>query len=194
MGRVKEFGFWLQHCVHCSSMTDQEIVVTAHHQFGGAHELSQDIWLSEQIELVRNNPNLFQPSGSTANRKENNVDTARTIRLRTYNSDTGRYETNGDELNAYILARSLSPENFATLIEDYLNLGGKGFREGKQVGLQLRFTHRTLQRLVICFAFGLIAGLSEQEFTDPRNEQAIQTAKKIAQMLEAGELPVGSYI
>jgi len=194
MGRVKEFGMWLQHCVNRSSMTDQEIAVAAQHRFEGAHELSQDIWLSEQIELVRNKPNLFQPSGSTANRKENNVDTARTICLRTYNSDSGRYETNGDELNAYILARSLSQENFTALLDEYLNLGGKGIREGKQVGLQLRFTHRTLQRLVICFAFGLIAGLSEQEFTDPRNEQAIQTAKKVAQMLEDGELPVGSYI
>ena len=73
-------------------------------------------------------------------------------------------------------------------------MGGKDFREGKEIGLQLRFTHRTLQRLVICFAFGLIAGLSEQEYTDPRNETAIQPAKKIAQMLEDGELPLGLYI
>ena len=70
----------------------------------------------------------------------------------------------------------------------------EAYLEGKEIGLQLRFTHRTLQRLVICFAFGLIAGLSEQEYTDPRNGTAIQTAKKIAQMLEDGELPLGLYI
>ena len=80
------------------------------------------------------------------------------------------------------------------MLDDFLNLGGKGFREGKEIGLQLRFTHRTLQRLVICFAFGMIAGLSEQEYTDPRNETAIQTAKKVVQLMESGELPVGLYI
>jgi hypothetical protein len=74
-------------------------------------------------------------------------------------------------------------------LDEFLNLGGKDFREGKEIGLQLRFTHRTLQRLVICFAFGLIAGLSEQEYTDPRKETAIQTAKKISKLLEDGELP-----
>jgi hypothetical protein len=46
----------------------------------------------------------------------------------------------------------------------------------------------------VCFAFGLIAGLSEQEYTDPRNETAIQTAKKVAQMLENDDLPFGLYI
>ena len=85
-------------------------------------------------------------------------------------------------------------ENLAALLDEFLNLGGKGFREGKEIGLQLRFTHRTLQRLAVCFAFGLIAGLSDQEYTDPRNETAIQTARKVAQMLEKGDLPLGLYI
>jgi hypothetical protein len=53
---------------------------------------------------------------------------------------------------------------------------GNGIREGKEIGLMLRFTHHTLQGLAMCFAFGLIAGLSEQEFTDPRNETAIQSS------------------
>lgn len=117
-----------------------------------------------------------------------------TIQLKAYNSETGQNEATGETLSVYSLAKSLTPGNLAALLEDYLNLGGKGFREGREVGLQLRFTHRTLQRLVICFAFGLIAGLSEQEFTDPRNETAVQTAKKIAQMLADGELPTGLHI
>jgi hypothetical protein len=106
-------------------------------------------------------------------------------------------QNNGEEeqtLNVFNLSRSLTPDNFAALLDDYLNRGGKGFREGLEIGLQLRSTHRTLQRLVICFAFGLIAGLSEQEFTDPRNETAILTAKKVAGMLAKGDLPVGPYI
>lgn len=118
----------------------------------------------------------------------------KTIQLKEWNSETGRTEPTGESLSTYQVAKSMTCENFAALLDEYLNLGGKDFREGKEIGLQLRFTHRTLQRLVICFAFGLIAGLSEQEYTDLRNEIAIQTAKKIAQMLKEGDLPLGSYI
>jgi hypothetical protein len=117
-----------------------------------------------------------------------------TIHLKDWNSETGCNVDTGESLSVYCLAKSLTPSNFASLLDDYLNLGGKGYREGHQIGLEMRYTHRTLQRLVICFAFGLMVGLSEQEFTDPRNETAIQTAKKIAQMLADGELPVGLYI
>lgn len=117
-----------------------------------------------------------------------------TIKLKEYNSVTSHNEETGETISVYSLAKSLTPETFASLLDDFLNLGGKGFREGQQIGMQLRFTHRKLQRLAICFAFGLIAGLSEQEYTDPRNETAIQTAKKIAQMLEKGDLPLGLYI
>jgi len=117
-----------------------------------------------------------------------------TIRLKVTNPDTGCAEDSGETLSIYQLTKAMTPANFATLLEDYLNRGGKGFREGKEIGLQLRSTHRTLQRLMICFALGLIVGLSEQEYTDPRNETAIQTAKRIATMLSQGDLPVGPYI
>ena len=117
-----------------------------------------------------------------------------TIQLKTWNSERGCNEDTGETLSVYSLAKSLTQGNLAALLDDYLNLGGKGYREGREIGLELRCTHRTLQRLVICFAFGLIVGLSEQEFTDPRNETAIQTAKKVAKMLADGELPVGPYI
>jgi hypothetical protein len=118
----------------------------------------------------------------------------KTIHLRAYNSETGRNEETGETLNTYQIAKSLTTENFASILDEFLNLGGKGYREGKEIGLEMRFTHRTLQRLVICFAFGMIAGLSEQEYTDPRNETAIQTAKKVVQLIEANELPLGFYI
>ncbi|MFC1921796.1 hypothetical protein ACFLY4_00775 [Chloroflexota bacterium] len=117
-----------------------------------------------------------------------------TIRIKEYNTNSGRYEVTGETLSTHTLARSMSAENFAALFDDFLNLGGKDFREGKEIGLQLRFTHRTLQRLAICFAVGIIVGLSEQEYSDPRNETAIETAQKVAKMLEAGELPLGLYI
>ncbi|GAH13690.1 unnamed protein product [marine sediment metagenome] len=117
-----------------------------------------------------------------------------TIRIKEYNSESGRYDDTGETLSTHTLARSMTSENFAALFDDFLNLGGKDFREGKEIGLQLRFTHRTLQRLAICFAFGIIVGLSEQEHTDARNETAIQTAQKVAEMLEASEFPLGLYI
>ena len=118
----------------------------------------------------------------------------KTIKLRGWNSDCSRTVETGETISTYQVAKSLTTENFAALLDEYLNLGGKDFREGKQIGLQLRYTHRTLQRLVICFALGLIVGLSEQEYTDQRNESAIDTAKKIAQMIENGDLPLGLYI
>jgi hypothetical protein len=122
------------------------------------------------------------------------MDDNNTIKLKAYNSETSRNEETGETISVYELAKSLTIENFASMLDDFLNLGGKGYREGKEVGLQLRITHRTLQRLSVCFAFGMIAGLSEQEYTDPRNETAIQTAKKVVQLMETGELPVGLYI
>ena len=122
------------------------------------------------------------------------MDEKNTIKIREYNSKTSRNEETGETIDVYSLAKSLSIENFAAMLDDFLNLGGKGYREGKEIGLQLRFTHRTLQRLVICFAFGMIAGLSEQVHTDPRNETAIQTAKKVVQLMESDELPLGLFI
>ena len=122
------------------------------------------------------------------------MDNKGTIRIKEYTSETGCYAETDETLSTHTLARSMTSENFTALFDDFLNLGGKDFREGREIGLQLRFTHRTLQRLAICFAFGIIVGLSEQEYTDPRNETAIQTAQKVAQMLEVGELPLGLYI
>ena len=118
----------------------------------------------------------------------------KTIKLKDWNSDCSRLEVTGESLSTYQVAKSLTSENFSALLDEYLNLGGKDFREGKEIGLQLRFSHRTLQRLAICFAFGIIVGLSEQEHTDVRNETAIRTAQKVAEMLEAGEFPLGLYI
>ena len=116
------------------------------------------------------------------------------IHLKDWNSESHMTEPTGETVSIYAIARSITPQNLAKLLDNYLNLGGKGFDEGKLVGLHLRHTHRTLQRLAICFALGLIFGLSEQEYTDARNQTAIETAKKIAQMVKDGELPTGMYL
>jgi hypothetical protein len=122
------------------------------------------------------------------------MDKATTIQLMQRNPETGREEPSGETISIYALARSMAPENFTEFFDQYLNLGAKGFQEGRQIGMNLRTTHRTLQRLAICFAIGLVIGLSEQQHSDARNETDIETAKKLARMVEKGELPTGMYI
>ena len=122
------------------------------------------------------------------------MDKATTIQLMQRNPETCLDEPSAETISTYALARSITPENFTKLFDQYLNLGAKGFREGQQIGLNLRYTHRTLQRLAICFALGLVIGLSEQEYTDARNETAIETSKKVAEMFKKGELPTGMYV
>lgn len=117
-----------------------------------------------------------------------------TIQITQWNPNTCLQEPTGEQISIYKVAKSMTPENFSKLFEDYLNLGGKQFQEGRLIGLHLRRSHRTLQRLAICFALGVIVGLSEQEHMDPRNETAIATAKKVAEMHKAGELPTGFFI
>jgi hypothetical protein len=116
------------------------------------------------------------------------------IELKEWNMETRKMELTGEVVSIHRIANSMTPENFARLFEKYLNLGGKQFEDGQDIGQLLRRTHRTLQRLAICFALGLIVGLSEQEYTDPRNEEAIKTAKKVAQMVQNGELSMGFYL
>ena len=116
------------------------------------------------------------------------------IVVREWNPTTGMMDETGERINTYTVAKSLTLDNFTKLFDEFLNLGGKQYAEGKIIGQKLCCTHRSLQRLAICFAFGIIAGLSEQEYTDARNETAVQTAKKIKQMIDQGELPFGFYI
>lgn len=117
-----------------------------------------------------------------------------TIQIKEWNPETCMREPIGEEISIYKIAKSMTPENFAKLFDDYLNLGGKQFQEGRLIGLHLRHTHRTLQRLAVCFSLGMIVGLSEQEYTDARNETAIETARKIAEMIRDGKLPMGLYL
>ena len=117
-----------------------------------------------------------------------------TIKIRGWNSTFSTTEETGETVSIYTVARSMTMDNFTKLFDEYLNLGGKQYAEGKIIGQKLRSTHRSLQRLAICFSLGIIAGLSDQEYTDARNETAVETAKKLKQMIDQGELPFGLYI
>ena len=117
-----------------------------------------------------------------------------TIQIKEWNAETRLREATGEEISIYKVAKSLTMETFAKLLEDFLNLGGKQFQEGQAIGRYLQHTHRTLQRQAICFALGMIVGLSEQDYTDARNETAIATAKMLAQMVKEGKLTLGFYL
>jgi hypothetical protein len=116
-----------------------------------------------------------------------------TIKIYDYDYDS-RERVYLQEVSASQVARCMTHENFVYLFDTFLNYGAKQYHEGLAVGKDLRNTHRTLQRSAIAFALGLIVGISDQEYTDARNGQAIETAKKIAEMYKNGELSVGMHI
>jgi hypothetical protein len=118
------------------------------------------------------------------------------ITLKHYDYDTGITEETG-KVDTHTLARSMTPEQFQQLLSDYLNVGGKQLTEGENIGRLARTDHRTLQRLEIAFALGIVSGLADQEerFTDDRNHDAVMAAKKVKTMLnDTGELNIGMYV
>ena len=83
-------------------------------------------------------------------------------------------------------------ETMAEVLEDYLNrFSDPG---GRAVGLKLATSHPTLQRSAVVWLLGVICGLGDQRYTDPRNKTAIETAQKIRRMAQDGDLPVGPFV
>jgi len=93
-----------------------------------------------------------------------------------------------------MLAKSLSVENMAELLQDFVNSGMKDYREGEEVGKLLQNSHRTLQASVIRFCLGVIVALGKQEYTDARNEMPVAMAKQITAQLDDGRLKMGWMI
>jgi hypothetical protein len=99
------------------------------------------------------------------------------------------------EVHIGMLAKSMSPENFTALFDDFLNYGGKDQGEGELIGKAMQTTHRTLQASAIRFCFGFLNGISKGvQYTDARNEKAIAAAKKVSEMVENGEINYGWMI
>lgn len=94
------------------------------------------------------------------------------------------------------IAKILNRDNLPVLLGDMANNMGNldNITAGKQVGEKLRYQHRTLQACIVNLLLGILVGMSEQEYTDARNEVAIKTCKRIAEMLESGELGVNAFI
>jgi hypothetical protein len=93
-----------------------------------------------------------------------------------------------------MLAKSLTTENMAELLQDYVNSGMKDYRDGAEVGKLLQTSHRTLQASAMRFALGIIIALGEQEYTDARNETPVAMGKQIKAMIEDGTLKMGYMI
>ena len=93
-----------------------------------------------------------------------------------------------------MLARSLTLEKMAKLLEDFVNSGMKDYRDGAEIGKLLQIAHRTIQASIIRFCLGVIISLGEQEYTDARNETPVAMSKKIKSMIDDGTLKMGYMI
>jgi len=98
-------------------------------------------------------------------------------------------------VNLRTVAKNLKTEDLAYILDSWINTNGSSaFKTGKELGQMFRETHRTLQGLLVNMCLGILAGISEQEYTDPRNQRAIQTAKEITRQVTEGELPLQPFI
>ena len=104
------------------------------------------------------------------------------------------FEKTGEVVSVYTLSRSFTQDNLARFLDDYLNGQGDGFRTGEEVASKLLTTHPTLQASLIRFALGILTGMAKAKWTDGRNETSVATARRIAEMLESGEIHRGMYV
>jgi len=114
-----------------------------------------------------------------------------TIELSHYDYNTNTKVSDGEVL-VHAVAKVITPEQMAELLDNYCNTFSGGYKRGVKTGEELRRTHRTLQRSVIVECVGVIAGLSDQEYTDARNERAIALAKRIKALYD--ELGAGGLV
>jgi hypothetical protein len=117
------------------------------------------------------------------------------------NAGTENIETM--EISVSDIGRSITDEQMAELLEDYIN-HFKEYRHGEHIGKLLETAHRTLQASLFRWALGLCVGLSERtitrndgstfEATDGRNEMSVACGKKIKELIEDGTLKMGWMI
>lgn len=106
-----------------------------------------------------------------------------------YNREEGT-----DEISLNSIAKSMSHDQFADFMEDFCNSYNHDFRQGLTVGKRLQTAHRTLQATVVRYLLGILVGLSEQDYTDARNEAAVTACKQIAAQIEEGDIKIGYMI
>jgi hypothetical protein len=60
MGRMKELAMWLSESVYIRHWSDEEIMTNLASLYPDIQQAGLDIWLREQIQVVRENPELYQ--------------------------------------------------------------------------------------------------------------------------------------
>lgn len=102
---------------------------------------------------------------------------------------------NGTEIGVCEITKNLTRRNLADILSDWLNMGFKDYEDGRALGKMLQTEHRTIQGVIIRFCLGIIIGMSKDvQYTDARNETPIEMGKKLAKMVEDGELNMGYLI
>jgi hypothetical protein len=99
-----------------------------------------------------------------------------------------------ESLSLWLVARCVNTRNVASFLSTYLNSFSVDFKTGKTIGELFRNEHRTLQGSLYRFVLGILVGLSDQNYTDARNEVAVENSKKIKRMVDDGEIEVGYMI
>ena len=64
------------------------------------------------------------------------------------------------------------------------SMGFNPHKAGYHVGKTITTQHRTLQGTIVNWLFGIIKAIGEQEYTDARNEVAVNACKRVTAMLE----------
>lgn len=95
----------------------------------------------------------------------------------------------------YDFAKNLTPEELKYFLECRCNSFSTDYREGREVGKSLEFSHRTLQASIFRYLLGIAVGIGDGEGgTDDRNAQAVACAKSISKMIKDGTLNIGYMI
>jgi hypothetical protein len=76
----------------------------------------------------------------------------------------------GKQIDVYDLTKTMTRQNLADILSDWLNMGFKEYLDGVALGKVLKSENRTIQGVIIRFCLGVIIGLSKDtEYTDARN-------------------------
>ena len=100
-----------------------------------------------------------------------------------YASDVGRV----------LKAAKNGPDVLAEILDNYLNSYDSPERNGLAVGKKLTETHRTLQGAAVNFFLHCLMGMV-QDYTDPRNAQAIEACRMIRKLWDDNTLPHQPFI
>lgn len=115
------------------------------------------------------------------------------IKLSHYDYDKKEVIEDG-AISTYAVAKSATTENMAEILTDWMNSFSRDYRTGVEIGKLLSGKHRTLQSSVGRMVLGILVGLGEQEYTDPRNEAIVALGKQLKEMLDEGTINMGYMI